>query len=432
VGFLLPSDASGIRRRDRWLGVLFALLLVFLVARASRKDGGVLVRNQEFGARFLAGEDPYFDPKLGSRIHGPYPPSYVLITAPLSLLPTPAARVAWGMAQALALFAAWRLARRWAREHWPAVLAHAPVAFAIALLLTSRFLLRDTAGGGGNLMLLVLAAWGLDFALRGRDAAGGALLALSLVLKPNLAPLLLFLAMRKRWKPLASTALFAAALFALPAAWFGVARYAELSSRWARDVAAYASLEDLRAPERIPDGLPLPDSSMNQSLREAVHRFLRPAQIEGVPEVHFAEVEPLTAVRIAQGLALLLAVASAFAAWRAREGRGALFSWLAFVPLCLLVSPITWKAHHVALLPLFFALASEALARRRWSALAAFLALYWLACDLASDEIVGRELRDRLQALSVVTWFDIALLAVALGLALDSDPAASVSRKSIE
>jgi hypothetical protein len=421
--FLLPSDASALRRRDRVLAILFAAALALLVARAARKDGGVLVRNQEFGGRFLAGQDPYFDPARGHRIHGPYPPSFVLVAAPLSFLTEEAARLAWGAAQAAALLAVFLVLRRWARRWWPEIAPHAPVLFAIALLLASRFLLRDTAGGGGNLLFMTLALLGLDLALRGSQVAAGAPLALSLVLKPNLAPLLLFFAATRRWKVLASASVMATGLFLLPALSFGWGRYLDLAERWAGDVSAYSRLEDLHRADLVPDGMPVPQSATNQSLREAVHRLLRPPGDTGAADVHLAEASAGVASWVARGIALALVLWTCLAASRAPPGRGAALAALAFLPVCLLLSPITWKAHHAALLPLDFALAGSALAKGRWSPLATLLLAYWVLCDLASEEIVGVALRDRLQALSVVTWAAIALLAAAIRLSSREDAA---------
>jgi hypothetical protein len=413
---LFPNDPEARRRRDRVLAGLFLVLLVFLVARASRKDGGVLVRNQEFGRRFLAGADPYFDPARGTRVHGPYPPSFALVAAPLSLLPTPLARVAWGTAQALALAAAFVLLRRASRRSWPAAAPHAPVLFAAALLLASRYLLRDCAGGGGNLLFAVLALAGLDLALAGRGALGGLPLALSLVLKPNLAPILLFLAFRRRWSALASTLVLGAALFLLPAAWFGFGRYLDLASRWTGDVIAYTDLEDLGRADLVPAGMPAPEAAMNQSLREAVYRFLRPPGDSGAPDVHVVEARAATAARLARALGLALAALASLSAFRARPGRSETLVAFAFFPLALLLSPISWKAHHAALLPLFFALACEARVRTGRS-LTVLLGVTWVACGLLSEEIVGESAKEVLQSLSIVTIFDVVLLLVALFLA---------------
>src|SRR5262249_57992807 len=115
---------------NRVLATLFVVVLVALVARAARKEGGVLERNRDFGARSLAGEDPYEDVASGQRIHGPYPPSFVLVAAPLAVVPERAARIAWACAQAGALLGLWFLLRGWARTYWPERAEHASVFFA--------------------------------------------------------------------------------------------------------------------------------------------------------------------------------------------------------------------------------------------------------------------------------------------------------------
>src|SRR6187402_2497267 len=192
-----------------------------LFARAVRKDDGVLARNREFGARYLERQDPYFDPARGHRVHGPYPPSYVLVTAPLALVPQPVARAGWALMQIAALASMWFLLRAWLGRGWPEAAQHAPILFALAVLLSSRFLLRDMAGGGGNLVYSTLALWGVELALRDRALAGGGLLALSLVLKPNLAPFVVLLACTGRLRALAACAAVALALLLAPGLWFG-------------------------------------------------------------------------------------------------------------------------------------------------------------------------------------------------------------------
>jgi len=423
---LLPADPAARRRRDRWLLVLAVLLAAGLVARAARKEAGVLLRNQEWGARFAAGGDPYFDPAVGHRVHGPYPPSFALVAVPLSTLPTRAARVVWATAQIGALGALLALLRGRLRRHWPDLAPHGPMVFGLALLLASRYVLRDMAGGGGNLLYVTLALAGLELGLdrrAGRAALAGVPLALGLLAKPNLVLLAAFWAARGRWRPLAATAVAAAFLAAVPALAHGPRGYAALWERWSRDVAAYAALDDLHASALVPDGMPAAENGMNQSLREAVHRVLRPPGDSGAPDVSVLTTSPRTATWIARGLALALLGAGLLGARRvAREdedgGRAEWLAALAFLPLSLLLSPITWKAHHAALLPLFGALVALALApgaRRRGLGVA--LVAYYLACDLASRELLGKPADVLLQTLAVVTWADVALFLGTLALA---------------
>ncbi len=427
--------------RVAWSLLSLALLGALLVARAGGKQDGVLVRNRAFGERFLAREDPYFDPERGHRIHGPYPPSLVWFAAPLALVPEPVARIGWSVAQvgALALCAlllkrrAGQLER--ARElprrsppgtpRWRSAASRAvPWAFALGLLATSRFVLRDTAGGGGNLLTASLALLGLELALDGRSRLAGLPLGLALAVKPNLAPLLLYFAARRRGATIATTLATVLLLVALPGLWFGPRAWFELGERWARDVASYAALADLHDPAAVPEGLPEPRNGMNQSLREAVFRAVRPPGETGAADVSWTTLGVPTAAVLGRVLAAILVVLALVRTLRLPRDaersapRAAWFAALAWLPLALLLSPITWKAHSAALLPLTAALALVALMdrrERRW--LGPVLIAYYLACNLANEQLLGRSSKHWLQSASVVTWGTLVLFAATLRLA---------------
>lgn len=397
----LPADEGARRRRDRVLAALFLLSCVVLVLRAARKDEGVLARNREFGARFLAHADPYEDPARGHRVHGPYPPSYALVTVPLALVPEPVARAGWALLQVGALAAAFALVRRWLARGWPTLAPHASVVYACALLLASRYLLRDMAGGGGNLLYGVGAAWGVELALSGRTWPGAFALALPLVLKPNLAPLTAFLLARRRFGAFAATLVAAAVLAAAPALVYGASDYAALVERWTSDLASFARAVDLNDPASVPEGFPLADTTMNQSVRESLWRAFDPA----------------TAAWLARAAVLGLLGTAGALAWRARGVRAELQALAAFLCVCVLASPISWKAHHVALLPAFAVLVASALEpRRRW--LAWLLVVYDVACVLLSEELVGKDAKNQLQAWSIVTWGALALVVASAVLVL--------------
>ena len=138
----------------RALVAVLALAGAFLVYRATRKEHGALERNRIFAERVVSGEDPYSTP-----VHAPYPPSYGLVMSPLLLLPLFGARIAWALLQLLMLAVLWRICLRWWQE---ALGPRGPPLWvpALALLLAARYVLRDMAGGGGNLVFgtLVLLA----------------------------------------------------------------------------------------------------------------------------------------------------------------------------------------------------------------------------------------------------------------------------------
>ena len=385
--------------------------------------------NRGFGERFLAGEDPYLDLAAGERVHGPYPPSFAWVCVPLSVLPEKLARGAWAALQCLCLWLLYRLLRRRLELHGgrlgpggEGLVEEAPLFFALALLATSRFLLRDMAAGGGNLIYATLAYGTLELALRGRESLiSGLPLGLALAVKPNLVLLLAFLVCIRRWRTAAASAALAGVLFLLPGALHGPERYLELGQRWATDAWTFASLEDLHDSSLVPEGFPPARNAMNQSLRSAVHRLGRPPGDSGAPDVHLLELSPGQASTLARVLSLGLLGLCLIAARRAARrgpagGMDPAIAWLAgltFLPLSLLLSPITWKAHGAAMLPFLLALIAQARGRR-WLQL--LLALFYIVTNLLSEELVGKAAKEDLQALSVFTWGVLLLLLVQLGL----------------
>lgn len=400
--FLFPDDPARRRGRDRWLFALACVLAVVIVLRAARRSEGVLVRNQEWGARFLDRHDPYDDTRRGGRLHGPYPPSYALVCAPLSVVPTPVARVAWASAQVGALVALYFLVRRWLARGWPSALPHASALYAIALLVVSRYVLRDTAGGGGNTLYATTFLWGIELALGRLVLAPAVLAAIPLALKPNLAPLVLVLALRGKWRAFAAVIAALVLCVGLPGWWYGPEKWIDLWTRWSADVAAYASVDDLSSVARVPEGFPVDDTGMNQSLRAALGRAANAVGERGELAKQLARIGSVAAI-----------AAAAWASWRARTPRAQILALLAFLPASLLASPITWKAHHAVELALFAVLAATAYVDRR-ARLAWFLGGYWFACGLLSEEVVGRAGKAWLQSVSVVTWFTVALVVVAV------------------
>lgn len=412
VHLLFPDDPERRRKRDRILLVLAIVLAVVLVLRAARKGDSVLVRNQEWGARVAQGVDPYVDTIRGGRLHGPYPPSYAIVCAPLSMLPTKLARVAWATAQIAALAGMFVLVRRWLTRGWPSVAPHASVVYAIGVLVASRYILRDMAGGGGNMLYAASMLWGIEIALQGRVFVPALLVALPLAVKPNLAPLACVVLLRGGWRTFALALLLLAALAWSPALWFGAEGWSALWSRWIHDVIAYSNTLDLSSESQVPAGFPVDDTGMNQSLRAAFGRAA----------ASFGEPAPFEAAAwIARAIGAIGVAATAIVCARARSARSRILAMLAFLPASLLASPITWKAHHAVLVGLFALMAATAVERGKFGRRAWFLTGYWIVCGLLSGEVVGVANKQWLQSVSVVTAFTVAVLAIVLVEAVRSD-----------
>lgn len=424
----------------RWIWpIVWIVIALILVGRASGrpKTRGVLLDHLEFGRRLVHGEDVYgpwkSDPDAPVRpLHAPYPPSFGLLTAPFHLVDASLgqrpARFAWALLQVASLVVGALLLRRLLRAHqrgdgddagrWPWL-------WFATLLLTLRFVLRDTHGGGGNLINVAFVLLAFDASERGRDRSAGAWLAFSLVTKPTMVWLLPVFLLYGRWRTVAWTALAGAGFVLLTM----VLQRFELAPwwRWLQGSWALATQAD---PWLVPAFEFPPFEWMNQALRFSVARWCGevPAEFAARVKLGIAPGLGLDATTVGclvrfASLALLSAVL--MAAWRARRAANAQL-WVvgSTFALTLLLSPLSWKGHHVALLPLVLLLVEHAW-RTRSRAVIALLAVWFVPCSLPGGDLVGDDVDEWLNSVYVVTLGDIAMLIAALGLAWRSARSAS-------
>lgn len=398
-------------RRLPWLAVALGVA-VFLVYRATRKSRGPVLHNRMFAANVWQGRFPYQSPPPYTRpVHAPYPPSYGILMGPLLLPDILIARVLWAVLQLVMLVVLWRWMRRW----WRSLASGSDPPYWVPLLslvLGSRFLLRDMAGGGGNLVFGVLVVLAC---LRPGEAPGedrrswtGCLLGLVLAAKPTPVLFLPWLWLRGRRRTLALAVLTAAALHASPILTLGADGWARAYERWIDGVLAYMAQQDVFAEPAY--GFPL-FSWMNQALRYAVARFLG-----SVPAAHVVDSPlflqglglPIAATAwVYRTLAFLLVAAVMATLSRARRNPSPWVEASAFgllVALTLLTSPITWKSYHVQLLPVFFLLLARArLAAPERLGLTIGLVCYYVFCVLLSGDLVGEKGQTLLESTYVVT-----------------------------
>jgi hypothetical protein len=401
---------------------MWSLLALLLVVRAtSRREGrGVILDHLEFGRRLLHGEELYgpwtTDPASAPRpLHTPYPPSFAVLTAPFAaiedLLGLRAARGAWSLLQIASLFAIAVLMRRLATASAPNEPARNWHWLWLATALVSaRFVLRDTHGGGGNLINLALCLAAHAAAEQNRMRLAGVLLGCSLSTKPTqvwLLPLFLVLG-RKRavgWAALTGAAFVFGSLAMQrfdPTDW----------SRWLVNTWQFSTATDAYAAP--PGGFP-PFEWMNQSLRCALARWFG-----SVPDEYSARVVLGVTPGLgwpASTLAWLLRGGSAiallylgFVAHRRRhDARARLWVLAATFVLSVLLSPLSWKAHHTALIPALSLLLLRLPERPTLVLLAA-----WVLCCQPGADLVGDAADEWLNSTYIVTAWDIALFVVAV------------------
>ncbi|MBL8752503.1 MAG: DUF2029 domain-containing protein [Planctomycetes bacterium] len=418
------------RSRLRWLWLgLWLAIAVLLAGRAAGRPPtrGVILDHLEFGRRLVHGEDVYgpwkSDPDAPMRpLHAPYPPSFGLLTAPFALvdelLGLRAARFAWALLQVAALAACGLVLRSLLAPRAPPARLLDDTRWQLLWLgtfvLLARFLLRDTHGGGGNLINAAFAVLALHASERGHDRRAGLWLAVSLVTKPNLVWLLPVFALFGRWRTLLWTGAFggAALLATVALQRFDVAPW----WRWLQGSWAMTVQPD---PWAVPAFDFPPFEWMNQALRFALARWFGTVPDEFVQRVAWG-VTPglgLPADRVASAVrlgTLLLLGVLCWAAFRLRRNAAAR-PWLvaATLVLSLLLSPISWKGHHVALLPVVLLLLHRAVGQRARGAWW-LLGGWYTSCALLGGDLVGDDCDEWLNSIYVVTLGDLALFAAAL------------------
>lgn len=410
---------------DRRFALLWLALALIVVVRAMSRpeQRGVLLDHLEFGRRLLAGEDVHGPWRSGRDaperpLHAPYPPSFGLLVAPFSvaadLLGLRAVRGLWALLQLGAIFvlARW-LARAPSAPRGPPDPAVHRWLLLGTLLLGSRFVLRDMHGGGGNLINLALCVLSFDAQGRGHHARSGLWLGLSLATKPTqlwLLPVYVALGLRRATGFAVLTGAGAVLLSLLllrgdTGPWL----------RWLQGSLLFAAQQDVFAAPSA--GFP-EFEWMNQSLRCGLGRWLGTVPPEIAARVSLAPpgglgLEPATVAWIARlGSLLLLAAVLAVAARRRGDPHSRMLVFAAALLLSLLLSPLSWKAHHVALLPLLYVLLRCSVEARSRPAIA--LLAVFVPAGAIGGELLGDELAELLNSLYVLTAFDVVLLLVVL------------------
>lgn len=413
---------------QRWLLVGWLLLGAVLVARAVARpsDKGVILAHLEFGRRLWHGEPVYAPSPLaqdrpGQPLHPPYPPSFGLLTMPFAGLAAlggePWARGAWALLQLASAVGVAACLWRWLaphRRHWSLLQWHG--FWLLLSLLSGRFLLRDLHGGGGNLVNLCLCLCAFAAAEANQPRRAGLWLGCSLLTKPTqlwLLPVFWLFGHRRaaQWTLAVGAAGVVLSLAFLrfdPESWL----------RWLRGSLAIATQADPFATPEL--GFP-PFTWMNQSLRCAVARWFGTVPDEFAalvvlwPPAGLGWPLAVTAA-LARLASLLLAAAVGWSAWQARKSSAARPQVLAAALVAsLLLSPLSWKAHHTALLPVLAGMLAAALTGA--GPARSLLGLWFLVCALPGRDLVGDRFDELANSLYLVTVGDLVLLAVALAAA---------------
>ncbi|HSE28083.1 MAG TPA: glycosyltransferase family 87 protein [Gemmatimonadales bacterium] len=406
-------DPGGGSRRARHLarlawpaGAVLALLLS--LGQVGREHVGT-----DFHVFWEAGRDfaaglPLYERAEGAR-RFIYPPFAAMVFQPLGLLSLDAAAVAFHALSLLLLaasaMATWRIADAWAPGRRRGALP-----LLLAILAVAHIAQSNLARNQTNLLVLALCLAGILASANRRPGRAAAWLSAATLIKLTPAVLLGWLAVRGGRRAPVAIALCLAAGLAAPVVLRG-------PRQGVRDHAEYvAEFLGPAAAGRVPV------RPQNQALAAAVERALVPGATGDGRDWAWWPLGAgaARAVRLAATLAIAAAFVGSLLLLARRRRPPSLFEPAAAFLTAHLLSSVTWKAHLVTLLFVYYAVLS--LPSERWPrtgrrALAG-LAGVILASGLAGRSVTGARLQAALFGYSAYTGLLLLLLAACLVLAL--------------
>ncbi len=349
----VPACLPPSERQWRHLLALLALALVLAQGLRVTINPSQDFRNHRlWGQRFLSGSFLY-----EGGLNVPYTPIWALVHAPFALMPVRLAQLAMYVVGVSAIAVLLWTLHRMTRESLPLEGTRVFWVAAGTLALSSRFVVRDLADGGPNLVLVTLAWIAFYHWTRARWRTGAALMGAAAALKLTAALFIAYWLLRRQWKIATAAIVFTIAVSLAPAVWQGRASYRRHIDAWSRNVWDGVAQPDPRI------GILGLETAGNIALRPALARFLMHMP-EGEGDqgrfVHPLNVDVLAlpatqALWVTRTAMLVLLVAGLWAlAWRWNEsslGARAVWDGAALGILTLLLSPITWRQHAVAIIP---------------------------------------------------------------------------------
>lgn len=337
-------------RRFR-LGSILVWSLITLIefGRLWPAPAGDFKLHWELGRRMLAGQFIY---EFG--LDYPYPPFWGFVHIPWVTFDIHVAQLLLFPLAPIALIGLLGCLNRIASVAIPLANASAINVSMVAVLLTSRYLMRDMTECGVNLALVLLCWCAFLFWQNNRDIAAGISLGLAISLKCTPAAFLAYFLWKRQWKVFFAGSVSIIALSASPMLVMGPTAFYNAGKHWV----VHASVG---VTERDPSiGVLGPTIVQNFSLRPALARYLMVfpeshiGRIDHPGYINFMNLPPEKAGNIIRWLMIALALYVAFCFSSKvidRKSSSILWEYAAIAIATLLYSPITWAQHCVAVLP---------------------------------------------------------------------------------
>jgi Glycosyltransferase family 87 len=332
--FLRPKAArlgrvSGDSRSNKLLAILgigiVAVLFAYYVSSRPMD-----FRVYYYSARgVFEGTRPVYGPDsgIGWPMHYRYPPLFLLLFAPLAMLPLGLSAAIWVVAKIVVLVGLVRAFK--ARGLKPTTTS----SILISILFIGPYLIEEFRYGNAQFFVLALTIAGLLWIPRG-PALAGASLAMAISIKVWPAFFLPYLGVRRDIRPVLYAIAFVVVLALLPAIYFGVSENFTLLGQWyQQESQIQLGQTEIWFP--------------NQSLRGVLMRYLTVIDYSQVPDsnyprINVAAFDPATVRAIWIILACAIYAGFLYLARRGRQSDGWLHHGLAFC-LVALLEPFTQK-----------------------------------------------------------------------------------------
>ncbi|GEM_PF-986417 len=356
--------------------IFFAAVLTSGVYFAREASDDPQVYKNDFNVFYFAaqevaaGRDPY-QRSTGAWTPYLYPPLLAEMLVPLTFAPIPVAAYFWFLINVVALIFALKMLLALNEKHD----SRKYLLVAGTVIVFSRFILDNFSLGQVNIIVTSFAVAHVYFFVKEKKLASSLALAIAVSIKLTPAILLVWHLAKRRFGFAAQCAVMTASLMALsfvPLGQNAIASFETFVNRTIKNEQGF----DL-------------SYAGNQSLRGAIARIA-----DGLSENNKSSSDPINVIFILSALSLL-----ALAIWAASRARGAMMEAAPFFCLIVLLSPLSWKAHFVALMLPVFQLLTRATTevKSRRVATSIVLIIVFALFNLTSPKIVG---------LSIAEWSD--------------------------
>jgi alpha-1,2-mannosyltransferase len=386
------------------------LVVTVVGAVGARRAATQQALGSDFHVFWQAGYDfthglPLYQPLPGAR-HFIYPPFAAQVFQVLGIFPLKTAAWLFYLASVALILIAALLCRDIVRRLHPTKVPRA-LPLAVAGLCSVGFMLENLVMVQVNLVTFVLCLLGIQAFVARREFASGGWLVAATAIKLTPVFFLAWVLIRGSRRSLAAVAVFGALCLVLPVIQRGVAQGSvDLTDYYQSFLHQFAAGDVVT-------------NYRNQNLASLVYRAVIPGAAEDVPPYEYAYLPSLGAAAPLLYRVLAVGVLATFLAHiirlrASRQSLGALEISSVFLTGHLL-SGITWKAHLVTLLFVFYAfflLEPERVGRAgRW-----VLGLAWASIVVVGmgRDLLGSHLHHCLAGYSVFGWVMLLLFALSL------------------